>query len=279
MTLTVSQIGSQTLYVVFTAGGQRYAVVNGAVREMVQPPPVVPIPGAGPEVRGLINLRGSVMRLMDFRTALGQPSAEQEANALLAELDTYEGHHRSWVDELEASVTERRPFTLTTDPTACAFGRWYATFETDNVMLAQQLASFDEPHRRVHALADEVGQLVAAGRHDEARTLVTSARSGVLSMMILLFQRTRDVVRQARRDIAMVMRDEGSNRAFAVLVDSVESIEALQPHDEDLEGAASHPLLNGVAIDGEDRLVLLMDPAGVVSWLDRVSPGGKAHGA
>jgi DNA-binding transcriptional MocR family regulator len=83
-----------------------------AVQEMVSMPPVTAVPRVPPYVRGVINLRGSVVPLIDLRVMLGVQSLQDQfagIDALLAA--RLEGHKR-WIGELEVSVKESRPFKL-----------------------------------------------------------------------------------------------------------------------------------------------------------------------
>lgn len=263
-------ISDHTLFVVFTAAGQRYAVRHEAVLEMVQPPTVVPLPGAGLGVMGLINLRGKVLGLVDFRVAIGLQSAHEEIDALTDELATYEQAHKDWLDELEAAVRQQRQFRLATDPNLCAFGRWFNNFKTDNVVLHQFLQGFDEPHRRIHALADIVLKQAAAGDVEGAIDRIEQARLHELAAMLRLFQETKAAVAATRREIAIVVPGEGS--LVAVLVDSVESIEALNiREDADLGDGGRHPLLRGVATSSDDELVLLVDDSAIVEVFGRAA--------
>ncbi|MCB9668091.1 MAG: chemotaxis protein CheW [Alphaproteobacteria bacterium] len=263
-------VSESSLYVVFTAGGQRYAVRHEAVVEMVQPPSVVPLPGAGRGVLGLINLRGKVLGLVDFRLALGQRSSQEEMQALIQDLHTFEKHHLDWVDELEASVRDQRPFRLTTDPHACAFGRWFDAFRSDNVVLHQHLQAFSEPHQAVHAVAKKVVAHVEAGEADKAIEVIGKARTTVLATMLTLFRQTRAAIAETRREIAIVMPGGGS--MVAVLVDSVEAIGGLTMQDDsELGEAAHHPLLCGVATDANDDLVLLVDADAVFGVFGKVA--------
>jgi purine-binding chemotaxis protein CheW len=53
--------------VVFTLGSEVYAVEIGMVREIIQIQPVTRVPGTPHSVEGVINLRGSVIPVVDLR--------------------------------------------------------------------------------------------------------------------------------------------------------------------------------------------------------------------
>jgi len=253
----------QDLYVVFQAAGQPYALPHHAVLEMVQPPPVVPIPGTREAVRGVVNLRGHVLGLLDLRRALGLPSAQEETQHLLDQLAQREKEHKAWLSELEAAVEEERDFKLTLDPHACAFGRWFDHFEAQQVVLAQVVERMGAPHQRIHAVATSVMEASKAGDKERALKIIDTTRHGDLAQLIHLFAETRDVLLDMQREIAVVVQapDQGN---IALLVDSVEAIDTLTMQEGDDAYASGSPLLQGVATSRADELVLLLDPSQLV---------------
>jgi len=57
--------------VLFTCGGHLFALPLTAVREVLDPRPLTRLPGCGPEVAGLANLRGKVLTVFDLGGVLG----------------------------------------------------------------------------------------------------------------------------------------------------------------------------------------------------------------
>jgi purine-binding chemotaxis protein CheW len=53
--------------VVFTLGGESYAVDISMVREIIQPQSITRVPGTPSAIEGIINLRGSVIPVVDLR--------------------------------------------------------------------------------------------------------------------------------------------------------------------------------------------------------------------
>jgi len=54
-------------YLVFTLGGDEYAVSVAGVREIVGPLPITRVPGLPPAVLGVVNLRGRIIPVVDLR--------------------------------------------------------------------------------------------------------------------------------------------------------------------------------------------------------------------
>lgn len=213
-------------WVIFLLMDQQFAVSTQYVKEMVAMPKVVSVPETPLHIRGVINLRGQVIPVIDLRMSMGMKSRTVEITELVELLEQREQDHKNWIAELEASVREKREFKLATNPHQCAFGKWYDRFETDNQTLSSCLKKFDGPHKKIHSIAVETKNLEKAGAFDAAYALIDRTRDNELSVMIKLFAETRHLLQDTVREIALVL--EGGGRTIAAGVDSVETIERLK---------------------------------------------------
>lgn len=204
---------------------QPYAISAGDIQEMLIAPEVARVPHAAAWVRGVLNLRGQIVPLVDLRKRLGLTSALDELEEFCELMRQREQDHRNWLAELEASVREHRAFTLTTDPHKCKFGQWYDHYKAPNLVVAELLKRFDAPHQAIHRVAIDVAELVARGDASGAAAAVANARSGILNTMISLFGELRELIRDSQREIAVVLATPSGK--CAVCVDSVDSVEAL----------------------------------------------------
>jgi purine-binding chemotaxis protein CheW len=212
-------------FVLFQIKEGLYAVSSESVREIVMLPKVVAVPDMPPEIRGVINLRGKVMQLIDLRVKLGFPSAKTELDELVQLLHDREQDHHNWLTELEASVREKRPFKLARDPHACKFGLWYDKYQTDNSLLKMVLKKMNEPHRVIHAAADEVLQRTESGDVNGAMELLAARRSRELADLSKLFEEARRILQEHHRELAVVLgRGE---RRFAISIDVMEAVERI----------------------------------------------------
>ncbi len=79
----------QTKVLVFSLGGHVHCAGLGAVREVIPLTPVTPLPGAPRQVLGLINLRGTIVTVLDATMSeYGMPSSAPTASILLVERGT-----------------------------------------------------------------------------------------------------------------------------------------------------------------------------------------------
>ncbi|MDP3858383.1 MAG: chemotaxis protein CheW [Stagnimonas sp.] len=70
----------------FSIAGESYAVNILQLREVLPDSRPVPVPGAPPEVLGVLNLRGEIITLLDLRRWLGLPAGAADGPVLVLEL-------------------------------------------------------------------------------------------------------------------------------------------------------------------------------------------------
>jgi len=62
--------------VTFQLGKEEYGIEIASVQEIIRATDITPVPGASSHVRGVINLRGKIIPVVDLRTRFGLPQAE-----------------------------------------------------------------------------------------------------------------------------------------------------------------------------------------------------------
>jgi chemotaxis signal transduction protein len=249
-------------YVIAVAKGLQLAVSAEYVQEIVRTPQWHRVPHAPRHIRGVINLRGKVLSLVDLRLRMDLPSALEDVEQMIAMLVAREEDHIHWLKKLLAAVTEKRPFTLARDPTECAFGKWYYSYKPDDIGFASVMYRFELPHRRIHGIADEVFKYAEQGEHAKARDLILRTEKGDLHTVVNLFAEARTAFREAHKEVAIVLTD--GRRHLSLTVDSVAAVEAIA--EETIEDAASamgsvkSDLLTKVARRAHDKgIVFLLD--------------------
>jgi purine-binding chemotaxis protein CheW len=72
---TQSTLSEQSQYLGFHIGGEEYAIGILRVREILEYDTVTKVPTTPPSIRGVINLRGSVVPVVDLAVKLGLPAS------------------------------------------------------------------------------------------------------------------------------------------------------------------------------------------------------------
>ncbi len=248
-------------YVIYKVSNNLYGMPVEIIRDMVVLPTVTPVPQSEEFIRGIINLRGKVIPVIDFRKRLGIKSLHDENMELIAQLKQREAEHREWIAELEACVKEDREFKLETDPHRCRFGRWFDSFQTDDLNLRGVLNQFRTPHKMIHELAGKVMAKKNEGNIDEALNMIADAKTNVLSLMVELFKKTYDILESEFTELAIVIElDSGLQ---GIIVDKIISIQNIESKNikstKGLNLGEATELTEKVAELGED-LIMLVEP-------------------
>lgn len=90
-------------YLTFRLAGETYGMSVLAIREIIRLCPVTPVANMPPHVRGVINLRGRVIPLVDLRTRFGLPAGPDHDRTCFV------------VSEVPAAAGGRRPYAFVVD--------------------------------------------------------------------------------------------------------------------------------------------------------------------
>ncbi len=88
---------------VFRVGGVWCGIYAAAVREIMAVQPVTRVPGASDEVSGVINMRGTLVSVVDLRRCLDQPAGESEGSLVV--IDVHDRTVALVVDEVPDLIT------------------------------------------------------------------------------------------------------------------------------------------------------------------------------
>jgi len=267
-------------WLVFMISTQRYALCIDHIIELVdmESQSMAAPPGLGPSFRGVMDIRSTLIPVLDFRMEIGLASLDDETATITEMLQQRENDHVNWINELEASVNEEREFKLATDPHRCAFGQWYDKVMGDKAELSQLtngnmalyqllhrgLNAFDQPHQQIHAIAIEVSRLVARGEAAEALELINATRDTTLGAMIKLFQRTRELIQRMRNSLVIIL--ESGQARLGIVVDGVQIVQRIDPESirPIPDGVDQSGLVIGTSPQGDEtdgHLILMLDAA------------------
>ena len=85
MTSTVDRSGTSLggKYLTFFLAGEEYGVEILRVQEIISMMPITRVPRTPPYIRGVINLRGKVIPIMDLREKFGMPAAAEPEQVMI----------------------------------------------------------------------------------------------------------------------------------------------------------------------------------------------------
>ncbi|EKD81617.1 MAG: hypothetical protein ACD_39C01725G0002 [uncultured bacterium] len=93
-------------YLAFKLGDEVYAVDVAKVREILDFPPITKVPRTPEFMRGVINLRGSVVPVVDMRLKFGMPMTERSVNTCIVVVEALLENELTTIGALADSVQE-----------------------------------------------------------------------------------------------------------------------------------------------------------------------------
>ena len=232
-------------WVVFKLKDQLFAISSQNVAAINKKIEVTLLPNLPSHIKGIINYRNEIFKIYDTRNIFSIKTRQEENSEFGLMMDSRKRDHIKWLDELENSVAENRVFSLTTDPHACAFGKWYYGFQTNNLRLRKFLDRFENPHNRIHSIAQKIEVFKENNDFKSAQKLIDETKSNELSLMINLFNEITDAIRLHSNEHVILLKN--NDKRCALEVDDVLAIEHLEPADtkeakEILSGKGSLPV-------------------------------------
>lgn len=144
-------------HVLFVLNGTQYAVPMDNVLELQRLPRITPLPSVPAWLRGVTNLRGEVLSVVDLRTLLGLPAAEtQVSQRLVVVRSMLEEIATGWiVDQVvgmrRLSTEDRQPSSMLTTGAAARFvsglvecdGQLIAVLDVNRILSSPEMRQFE----------------------------------------------------------------------------------------------------------------------------------------
>lgn len=211
------------------------------------------LPNKNPSFLGIKDYMGTPTPIFDLGIILNDQSSSAINKALVQLLKEREQDHKAWLSALEQSLLHDVPFTKAKDPHQCEFGRWYYSFKTENEDLKALLARFEEPHTKLHRLADQLLTMCSEGNKAEAMKLFEKERITTYLKLIRLFESAREQIELDHKPIIVFTTLDGRTPHVGLLVDQVED----NVRCDESEIKSLHELTNvGFDIDPQTRRMM-----------------------
>ncbi len=258
-------------WIIFRLEFSFFAISSDYVKAMIALTNVRSFLGNSSDIHGITVYDGQPTYLIDMRSRLGLKTFNAEIEDFCGLMDAREKDHINWLETLEKCVLERKEFTLAIDPTKCKFGRWYYDIlpKIKNKNLLIHLEQFDEPHKKIHAIAEKAFLLIRVGKNDEAIELIGNTRDNQLSKMINLFAKIKQTYRTNQKQIAIIIDQKYTKNPQALVVDEVVMVGNLSQKKPIGAGVYDDSKLTSFVtgfgeFEGMDSLVMILDMSDLV---------------
>ncbi|MBV7299938.1 chemotaxis protein CheW [Enterovibrio paralichthyis] len=230
------------------------------------------LPNDNKSFLGIKDFMGKPVPVFDLGIILNRISTRETNNELINLLRDREQDHVDWLHELKLSIEQGTPFTKARDPHKCAFGRWYDHYKSENDDFNEILQKFDEPHKKLHGLADIVLDMVKANQQQEAQDTFHREERSTYARLIRLFESAREQLSLDYKPIIVFTTKDGFTPNIGLLVDKVEDSVTvaesdIQPLDElvkvgfDID-KQTKKLMRGL-IRHKEKHSLILDPTAI----------------
>lgn len=170
--------------------------------------------------------QGKPVPIYDFADLMGCEAEYKSNLELLKTLEDREKDHINWVDTLEQALRNDLEFTLARDPSQCAFGKWYSSYQAQDELLADILEDFDEPHKRIHSLATHLLDLATDGQREKAISILDDERNRTLGKLVSLFSAAKDRLENITRPILLYI--DTDKKMIAVRLNAISDIRTFE---------------------------------------------------
>jgi purine-binding chemotaxis protein CheW len=156
---------NQSKFLTFRLGGEDYGIEILRVREIIGMLDITPLPHAPAHIKGVVNLRGRIIPVVDLRTQFGMPGVEQTPQTCIVfvEVSTPDGGERFPIGTIVDSVNEVLSIPADAIEAAPQFGcsvrtdfilgmgkikdRVFILLDIDHAMAANELAALSAAGR------------------------------------------------------------------------------------------------------------------------------------
>ena len=204
----------------------------------------------------------------------------EQANNQLVEMFTKgEREHIDWFAALEESITTGVAFGGEKSSHKCEFGVWHDNSTVEDEELSSLLKRFEEPHKRLHSLADKLIGLCDSDQMDEALRILETERHGTLTQLRRLFDDAQTQVTESYKPIIVYTTVDGRTPYIGLLVDSVE--DSVNINDDEIKSlnkiietgfklnAQTQKMLNGI-VKINNKYSLIIDSTAIFTKEDEV---------
>lgn len=254
-------------YLTFHLSQAKYALPVDAIQYITTLDAIQPheVPRGKSGLSRVFTFQNEQISLFNFSRLIGSTSQLEECIALIEMLDQRKQDHLDWMAALEESLRSGSEFIKAKDPHKCAFGTWYDHYHTNDEELRAIMVRFDEPHKRIHALAEKLLSMAKnQSKLQEALNILEEERHSTLKQLLKLFSQAKSRLSDMLKPVVVIL--QANKRRYAVELDSIDQIVEfnnshwLPGKEKDLK----HPCYDGFLQQTEGELYIRLEPAHLI---------------
>jgi chemotaxis signal transduction protein len=257
-------------FIVLEVENEQFVIPLEYVSEIVRVEQVTEAPHQPDWVRGIMNLRDSVITLIDTRKRLGvKTMSKDEAHNVV---EAGRKAHVNWFETLKDCISKKEPFTLNMDPNLCGFGKWSHgmtnSSETKD-MVKQKLREMKSPHELFHATGRKALDALAKGDEMGVTECLVELKEIYLPRMLSYFDELEAILMDITgKGIAVILEYHGAH--FAMSADDITKMKTFKLDSRQTGALTNNQFVMGVFED-TDGLYQELDLEGVLKGANNQS--------
>lgn len=209
-------------FVSFRVHSRRYGIPIESVAEMTQIHDFHPIAGTPSWILGMMQLRNSVVPILDLRIRLGLSRLEDELDAIECDLMRQQQEHVDWLRALEQACASGSGLDAENESLRCSLQSCLGALgEADDDRRAT-LERLREPDARLHTAVASCRSAQNRGDLEATRRALRRIRNEELRDLRESIDRVVREVRSRGRQMIIVLR--GADESLGIAVDHIDSV-------------------------------------------------------
>lgn len=213
-------------FVSFRVHSRRYGIPIEAVAEMTQIHEFHPISGTPAWILGMMQLRNSVIPILDLRIRLGLSRLEDELARIECDLLRQQQDHVDWIRSLEQGCTTGSSLEAGSEPIRCSLQTALETMGEGDEERRATLERLREPDAKLHAAVASCRTAHARGDAEATRRALRRIRNGELADLRDAIDRVVREIRSRGRQMIIVLR--GHDESLGIAVDHIDSVTGVE---------------------------------------------------
>lgn len=258
----------QLPWIIFELDDYYYAVNTKYVTGIVMmQSDIVPVPEAPQIFRGICDIRGMVVPLLDMRLLFGMQSVQQEYDEFKEMINQRKLDHENWVRELERCLERNEPFRLNLDPHKCAFGQWLSNFKSHSNLINSHVKKLDAPHIELHQAGAKAVECRKNG--GDYKEYIEKIHSIYAPRINTLLDETIDIFQHHYRE--MIITLSSNEKPLGIIVDEVVAVDSVEmvADREKIHQLHRSPFVSGVAVSPKIQgQIIVIDEEALINERD-----------
>jgi len=262
-----STANEEVQMVTYLIASEEYAFPINIVSEVLRVGNITKVPNAPDFVVGILNVRNSVLPVIDNRKLFGLNTITED---LLAEFDTIFKYSQQWYDELKHSIDNGHSFKLNLEASTSRLGKWIEHFRTVSKEISKVIQDLRYLNIRLFENAKSVIDYSKKNNRVNSIKMFAEHLQTVFEQLSSKFIGLKEAVVKGISEDQRIMVIEINKYPIGLLVDRVQQVlrvpqKIIESPPAMLSTGRSKAMKNIVKFNNGERLIVLIDETQMIA--------------